>query len=197
MHSSRRLLLLVVFIITFSYVAARLPKNVTVNKCCSRGRSVAANSECTLAEDDEWWPLIVMVVKKAYFQPKGQAPKFMNYRQSRPYCTKPELYIGSHKFALFSNGTLYLSEKHKFIEPDNYCIDKDTAIICDPDANSPDALVHADPTAKLRKCCVHDAAYMASENICVAANGLTALDTQLTNHSQQIVFGFPECSSVS
>lgn len=80
------------------------------------------NHQCAIGGDNDWWPLIFQIMKKSYFEPKGAAPRFIKYREWRPSCEDPEYFEGSHKMALFSNGSLYLSEKHKFIDPQNFCV---------------------------------------------------------------------------
>lgn len=195
--------LLVVFVILRNSLALSSRKNgtsskatVSVNKCCGIGeRLTSENQQCINDNDDKWWPLIFMIKLQAYFEPKGGAPKFMKYRESRPSCEKPELYVGQDKLALFTNGSLYLSEKHKFIEPQNYCVDKHSAIVCDPDVNSPDALIQTVKLLTIRKCCVKSAVYKSHESICIPSNGFTLADGQNVFNSTQtnVLFGFPEC----
>lgn len=168
---------------------------VNVNKCCGTGKRLTSeNHQCVIDNDDKWWPLIFMIKLQSYFEPKGGAPKFMKYRESRPNCKRPEFYIGPDKLALFTNGSLYLSEKHKFIEPQNYCVDKDSAIVCDPE--SPDALIQATKLLKIRKCCVNSAVYKSHESTCIPSTGFTlSTDGQSVFNTTQtnVLFGFPEC----
>lgn len=189
---------LVVVLVLRSVAAIRHRKPITVNKCCNDNESLSENQQCILRNENDWWPLIVMVLKQSYFEPKGSAPQFMKSRQRRPSCESPEFYTGQHKLALFSNGTLYLLEKHKFIEPYNYCIDKDSAIVCDPEANSPNAIVHAKESLKIRKCCVKNSIYQASQSTCVAAseNILNSANSQMALSKStefDVLYGFPEC----
>lgn len=198
--------LLVVFVVLRNSLALTPRKNgtftikatVNVNKCCGIGKRITSEKnhhQCIIDNDDKWWPLIFMIKLQSYFEPKGGAPKFMKYRETRPSCGKPEFYHGQDKLALFTNGSLYLSEKHKFIEPHNFCVDKDSAIVCDPDVNSPDALIQATKLLKIRKCCVKSAIYKLHESTCIPSNGLTLADGQLVFNSTQtdVLFGFPEC----
>lgn len=174
-----------------SDAAVKHRKSITVNKCCNVNERLSQNRECIMESDNDWWPLIVMVLKQTYFEPKGSAPQFMKYKQVQPLCENPELYIGPHKLALFSNGTLYLSEKHKFIEPYDYCIDKDAALVCDPDTTYLNANNRMKKTLKIRKCCVKNAIYKASQNTCILEESTTELTTTLSDFD--ILFGFPEC----
>ncbi|XP_055301328.1 probable G-protein coupled receptor Mth-like 1 [Sitodiplosis mosellana] len=199
------IVLLVVFVVLSNSVALSPRKNgtttkatVTVNKCCGTGEWLTSeNGQCIIdGDNDKWWPLIFMIKLQSYFEPKGGAPKFMKYRESRPSCEKPEFYIGQDKLALFTNGSLYLSAKHKSIEPQNYCVDKNSAIVCDPDVNSPDALIQPTKLLKIRKCCVKSAVYKSHDSTCIPSNDYTLADVgQIVFNSTRtdILFGFPEC----
>lgn len=175
-------------------ISLQKPIPTTVNKCCSAGKILTREKyQCIIGSNDLWWPLIFQVMKQSYFEPQGLAPKFIKYREWRPYCKNPDFYEGSHKMALFSNGSLYLSEKHKFIKPKDFCVDKDTAIVCDPDINS---LVHTEHLLKVRKCCVESNVYKAHENTCTPSHGFTFTDGRILESTQSdILFGFPECKN--
>lgn len=185
-YSVQSIALIIIIVIIWCSEAVRPPKTISVNKCCSAGERLSENFECIIDNDKDWWPLIFMIIKQSYFEPNGSAPRFMKFHKQRPVCEKPELYIGEHKVAVFSNGSLYLSERHKFIEPQNYCVDRNVGIICDTDANSPTGLVQA--INKLRKCCVQNAVYKTSDSTCVPMNGY---DFNFPQYD--IVFGFPAC----
>lgn len=185
-YSVQSIALIIIIVIIWSSEAVRPPKTISVNKCCSAGERLSENFECIIDNDENWWPLIFMIIKQSYFKPNGSAPRFMKFHKQRPVCEKPELYIGEHKVALFSNGTLYISERHKFIEPQNYCIDRNVGIICDTHANSPTGSVQA--INKMRKCCVQNAVYKTSDSTCVPMNGY---DFNFPQYD--IVFGFPAC----
>lgn len=183
-----QLIALAIFINLWNAEAVRPPKTVIVNKCCATGEKFSENHECIIENNNDWWPLIVMVLKQAYFEPRGNAPRFIKSRTLQPLCEKPIFYIGPHKMALFSNGPLYLLEKHKFIEPRNFCIDRDSAIVCDPDTNLINS-VHKKKIAKIRKCCGKNAVYKTSDSFpCVPINGYEFNYTQY-----DVVYGFPEC----
>lgn len=172
------------------------PPIVTVNKCCRIGESLNENHQCIIGGESNWWPIIFMILKKSYFQPHGNAPRFFRVRErTHPYCPNQDYYIGTHSMALFSNGSLYLSEKHKFIEPNNFCVDKDISIVCDPDNNTPDALMLNHKPIKIRKCCGKNGVYKATENMCVSSgNDVASTETILSNSMQiNYVYAFPNC----
>lgn len=171
------------------------PSPVTVNKCCRIGEWLDEQHQCNIGGDTNWWPTIFMILKQTYFEPNGSAPRFFRIReQIHPFCQNLDYVIGAHSMALFSNGSLYLSEKHKFIEPNNFCVDKNIAIICDPNNNGPDALMlHQKPKpTTLRKCCGNSAVYRNSENTCVPSN---SSNDKLLKSSVHVNFAyaFPEC----
>lgn len=174
-----------------SAISLQKPKPTIVNKCCGEKQILTSeNHRCGVGSDDDWWPLIFQIMKKSYWEPKGTAPRFMKYRELRPHCNNPEFYAGSHKMALFSNGTLYLSEKHKFIDPQHFCVDKDAAIVCDPESVQTNR-----KSLKVRKCCVKNAIYRAIENTCTPSGALPPTDAEFTLNSTDadVLFGFPEC----
>lgn len=171
------------------------PSPVTVNKCCRIGEWLDEQHQCNIGGDTNWWPTIFMILKQQYFEPNGSAPRFFRIRERfHPYCQNMDYIIGAHSMALFSNGSLYLSEKPKFIEPNNFCVDKNIAIVCDPDNNGPDALMlHQKPKpTTLRKCCGNSAVYRNSENTCIPSN---SSNDKLLKSSVHVnfAFAFPEC----
>lgn len=184
---SLQFIALIIILVIWSGETVRPPKTVIVNKCCAAGERLSENYECIIDSSDNWWPSIFMVLLRSWFEPRGNAPRFMKIHKQQPTCENPEFYIGEHKLALFSNGSLYLSEKHSFVEPQNYCIDRAAAIICGADANSSD-LVQAKKLSKIRKCCVKNSVYEPSDNKCVSMNGFNFDYAQY-----DVVYGFPDC----
>lgn len=185
------------------------PSPVTVNKCCDSNQMLNEyEHECIIIGDDDdnsisgtanstsWWPLIVLAKKQAFFEPHGSAPRFMKFHQFQPTCEIPEFIHGPHKMVLYTNGSLYLSERHKYVEFENYCIDKESAIVCDPNAMS----VHSKKS--LKKCCAHNAAYKTNQSTCVPT--AIALPSIFNANNQVILsnstdydvqYGFPMCKN--
>lgn len=177
--------------------AVRPPSSMYVNKCCRIDESLDANHQCVIGASEQWWPIIYMIKKQSYFEPHGTAPRFFKVKErAHPYCAKPEFMYGPHSVALFSNGSLFLLAQSKFIEADNFCVDKDVAIVCDPDAHRPDTQLVQHKATKIRKCCGRDAVYRAKENKCAHANhdGIAAEQLVTSNATNiEFVFGFPDC----
>lgn len=176
-------------------VAIRPPSTVYVNKCCRIDEWLNENHHCMIGGTKNWWPLIVLTKKQSYFEPNGSAPRFFKIKEhSHPFCDKPEFFDNQHSIALFSNGSLYLSEKLKIIEPKDFCVDKDVAIVCDPERNTADASVFNRKLTKIRKCCGRNAVYNASVNTCAHINSSLSTEQILTNSTHvDFVFGFPHC----
>lgn len=195
MNSIAIICLFIIIIVLRECASIPPPAPVIVNKCCRIGESLDENHQCNIGGDSNWWPIIFMMLKKSYFQPYGSAPRFFKIRErTHPYCQHQDYPIGMHSMALFSNGSLYLSEKHKFIEPHNFCVDKETAIICDPDNNTPDALMLHQKPIKIRKCCGKNAVYRTIENTCVPSNSFPTMEKLVySSSSVDFVFAFPDC----
>lgn len=186
-----------------SVVCAIAPKPVIVNKCCDLNEHLNLHRECVAGNAKHWWPLIHMIKIQKSFEPLGGAPKFFRVRErSQPHCAEPDLLIGSNKMALFSNGSLYLSERNQFLHSSNFCIDKDVAILCAPTTQQPtsnntlDALIAPKKISKIRKCCGGKAIYFKSSNTCeIVQQSHEILQRLLVANSSFIdfIYGFPDC----
>lgn len=179
--------------------AIRVPATVYVNKCCRLEEHLDASQKCTVGGSDQWWPVIYLIGKRDYYQPSGEAPRFIHPREDYiPPCKHPEYYSNNRRMALFSNGSLYLSEKNLFLDATDYCIDKDAAILCFPSANEADSLTVPKKLTKIRKCCGNQAAYAKSSDNCVAVKSDSEVFRKklLTNSSMvDVIFGFPDCKT--
>lgn len=182
------------------------PSQITVNKCCGENQmlnEIEQQHQCTIGDNsngdigsNSWWPLIVMAKKQTFFEPHGYAPRFMKYQEHQPVCANPEFFIGPHRLVLYTNGTLYLPERHKYIELENYCIDKESAIVCDPYGE----IVHSKKS--LKKCCAHNAVYKTDQSTCVQAELAPPLNSENSNGSAllnstdyDVQYGFPMCKN--
>lgn len=180
------------------------PKPVIVNKCCDLSEHLNEVGECVAGNTNHWWPLIHMVKIQRSFEPLGDAPRFFKIRQRwRPPCDAPDQLIGSNKMALFSNGSLYLSERNQFLHSMNFCIDKEAAILCFPPTpptkknNAIDSLIAPKKIAKIRKCCGGKAIYFKSSNTCeIVQQSHEILQRRLLVANASFidfVYGFPDC----
>lgn len=183
--------------------AAKPPPPVAVNKCCRLNEQLERNGECTVGSMEQlWWPQIYMIMKQSFFVPIGDAPKFFKVRElSKPFCASPELIIDSHNMALFSNGSLYLTERGKQINADNFCVDKGMAIICDPKVQHSNEINEQFNRTKIRKCCPQKAIYDETNSTCVSLHdGHEILKRKFLENSTNELdyrYGFPQCTSNS
>lgn len=180
--------------------AGKAPSPVFVNKCCRIGEKLERNKECSFGGTDRWWPVIFMIMKYTYFEPDGEAPRFFKVNEfSRPNCPSPELINGPHTMAIFSNGTLYLSDRTEFIDSDNFCVDKDMALVCSPKVQN-ENLVNQPPKRTLvRKCCHQKEIYQTdAQTGCVLLHEKHEIFerklVENTTNQLEYRYGFPQCS---
>lgn len=184
------------------------PPPVTVNKCCRIGETLDRNQECSFggAGVDHWWPVIYLLGKSIYFTPHGEAPRFFRVNESsRPRCKSGEaleLVTGNHTMAVFSNGTLYLPSRQAVLESDNFCVDKDVALICSPQIQNADFINQPINRTLVRKCCPQKAIYQTnSDTTCVTLHdGHEIIGRKLIENSTNQLeyrYGFPQCKTNS
>lgn len=201
---SHFLTILLISVVFKSVTAMRPPSPVTVNKCCDANQTLSGNEhQCVIGDNssgdgnssNSWWPLIVMTKKQTFYEPHGSAPRFMKFQAHQPTCENPDFYSGPHKLVLHSNGTLYLPERHKYIELENYCIDKDSAIVCDPNATIVRSKI------SLKKCCSQNAVYQTTRSTCAQLVQTLSFDSEnnqssvLDSSKYDVQYGFPMCEN--
>lgn len=165
----------------------RAPPPVEINKCCRIGETLNRNRQCLASEIEHWWPPIYLIGKQAYFPKQGEAPRFLRAQENKqPDCENPELILNN--IALFSNGSLFLGERNYFINMENYCIDKDVALVC---LKGADSLKTPTKLTKVRKCCSLNSVYLTHAQTCVQQS--EEIPLKLTSHID-LVYGFPVCS---
>lgn len=182
----------------FVIEAGKAPPPVRFNKCCRIGEILEQNKECSFGNIDQWWPVIFLLGKGDYFRPQGEAPKFFRVNESiRPSCQSPELISGAHKVALFSNGSLYLSDRLEVIESDNFCVDKDVALVCRQQAQNSNLINQPLNRTLVRKCCPEKAIYQTqADTTCVTLrDGHEIIRQKLIENSTNFEYryGFPQC----
>lgn len=180
--------------------AAKAPPPLYINKCCRIGEQLDSNQECSIGGPDQWWPVIYMIKKEQLFEPHGDAPRFFKVNEStRPQCHSPELISGEHSVALYSNGTLYISDRNEHIDIDNFCIDKDKALICSPHTQNANSINQPIVRTIVRKCCPQKAIYQRdTDTVCeTLADGHEIIERKLVQNSTnplELRYGFPQCS---
>ncbi|XP_037052450.1 probable G-protein coupled receptor Mth-like 1 isoform X2 [Bradysia coprophila] len=200
-HFSANLIgLLFVFMLWTDCVrSGRVPVPVTINKCCRLGEGMDPNRQCNIGGTEMWVPHVYLLNKKTYFMPKGEAPRFFKIKEgTKPAtCNDPELFVGSTDFVLFSNGSLFISEKAQLVSGDDYCVEKDMALVCFPRPEGANSLTAPIKLTKVKKCCGVQSVYHEElANCIVLEDGHDVLSKKLINSSAvDIVYGFPKCES--
>lgn len=180
--------------------AAKAPPPVYISKCCRIGEQLDTNKECTFGGPEQWWPPIYMIIKGGIFEPLGDAPRFIRVNEStRPQCHAPELISGGHSVALFSNGTLYISDRNEMVDIENYCVDKDTALICSQRTQNDNSVNQQINRTIIRKCCQKESIYQrGTDEVCGRLNdGHEIIGRKLVQNSTNELeyrYGFPVCS---
>lgn len=182
-----------------THAARSPPTPIVVNKCCRNGEQLDTNQQCLIGSTEHWWPPIFMIAKQDYYKFRGEAPRYFKVRERwPPSCGQHmELITGTHNIALFSNGTLYLPEKRATVEPDNFCIDKDAALVCFNRPHGMDSLRAPIAQTKIRKCCLNEnEIYEASSLRCVpfgAASTLASKKLLQNATAIEYLYGLPTC----
>lgn len=176
--------------------AIKVPASVIINKCCRNGERLEPhNQQCSTGSTEKWWPLIYLILKQTYFSPPGDSPRFFKVRENTwPECENMEIYTGkSH--ALFSNGTLYLLEKHMLLDTKSYCVDNDVAVVCLPEVLNFESRRLSRKLAKVKKCCGTDAVYSATTSTCISIENGSEMKKRLLHNASDIdiVYGLPQC----
>lgn len=190
-------LLFVLILWTDNVHSGRVPIPVTINKCCRLGEQMDTSRQCNIGGTEMWVPHVYLLNKKTYFMPKGEAPRFFKTREgTKPTtCIEPELFVGSTDFVLFSNGSLFISEKAQLVSGDDYCVEKDMALVCFPQPEGANSLTAPAKLTKVKKCCGIKSVYQEDiANCIVLEDGHDILSKKLINSSVvDIVYGFPKC----
>ncbi|XP_034475413.1 probable G-protein coupled receptor Mth-like 1 [Drosophila innubila] len=197
------------------------PPRVTLNKCCHQGEYLNVTTRmCIAGASERWVPLVFLVQQRRFFKPEGDRPRFIKFLPNvQPNCQEQgkKLEHFSSRQAnvfLFQNGTMSVRERGIHVEPINYCVDQDVALVCvdhEPipankermpgDSQSTDdqsASMTSSSTLRMRKCCGKRGIYDSSVKSCTLqtpsdSNGQLQLEPQLPLGSYQTTYGLPEC----
>jgi len=203
--------------------AAPNAANVTVLKCCPYGETLdpdtADKPACqrTVDEKAARWPPPVYSRRRHNLLPANTTPSnWIVHPASRPACGDRVSMVRVHPqghpvFVMFEEGTLFLSENEKFVEPGRFCVDSTAALVCSDDdaqAGQPpsNAIAVGESVMKkkpkklrIRKCCGSDAVYSEEKSGCVPL-AEPALDDHFWDYLDEPVRnqfspanGFPAC----
>jgi G protein-coupled receptor Mth (Methuselah protein) len=109
-------------------------------------------------------------------------------------------------FLLFDNGSLWLTELAKFLDPGSFCVDSGISLVCVDDncvdhersggqSLSPE---RTQTKSRVKKCCGDSASYSDVKAACVVYSNLTTADNfstiRFNNMTMVLTVGFPVCS---
>ncbi|KMZ10193.1 probable G-protein coupled receptor Mth-like 1 [Drosophila simulans] len=192
------------------------PPTVKLNKCCHSGEYLN-DGTCIAGSEALWLPMVYLVQQQRFFEPHGASPRFLKFLpNTRPNCRKDqttEIFRSrGANVMLFPNGTLYVRERALMVQPSDYCVDWEVAVVCldspptnaveDPDYAANPLVQQEPPKASLRlsKCCGKWGSYNTQLQNCdlqpnhqAAVDGLLRLSPQLPEGSYQTSYGLPDC----
>jgi G protein-coupled receptor Mth (Methuselah protein) len=185
-----------IFVTIFLNIShAARPAAVTINKCCRIGEHMDKTKQCVPGASDKWVPKVYLLARKTYYAKVGEAPQHMKVmEESLPQtCGNPQYFSGTNNLAIISNGSLYLQDKDIMSPPEDYCVDKDAALVCYH--KHMDALTLPQILSSTRKCCGPNSAYSYQNATCVNLDQDHQLfHTKVVKSPQvEVLFGFPEC----
>ncbi|XP_004524943.1 probable G-protein coupled receptor Mth-like 1 [Ceratitis capitata] len=196
------------------------PPQVHLNKCCHFNEHMDMNKTCVMGNSKLWVPLIYRINLRRYHTPQGAKPKFMTFHENtlpvanvvtnrsmedtaevnhviyeKRKCTEDELELFSAggNWLIFSNGSLFMGERKKFIDPERYCVDRNVALVCFPQDQN------ALPRIKIRKCCGWNGIYDAANETCIFtgsntnSNLIDIPELPLNASLYDTIYGFPKC----
>lgn len=187
------------------------PRRIRLNKCCLYGEYLDNTKTCAAGSSERWIPVIFLIYRKSYHSPQGSAPKFISFDDNvfpigmarnineasnatdEVRCTVEdlELFTGTG-IVIFSNGSLFISERNIFVPPNRYCVDQQAALVCFFKSKL------EEPALKLRKCCGEYGIYDEKEKQCKIESSYRAnLKLLLDEGDYQTIYGFPECKEGS
>ncbi|XP_016971867.1 probable G-protein coupled receptor Mth-like 1 [Drosophila rhopaloa] len=188
------------------------PPTVKLNKCCHSGEYLNSTSgACIAGSEALWLPMVYLVQQQRFFEPHGARPRFMKFLpKSRPACRQDQrqeqFRSRGANVMLFPNGTLYVRERGLLVEPQDYCVDWEVALVCLnhtadalEDAGQATAWQKDQPALRLRKCCGKWGSYNTQLQNCDLqpshpVDGLLRLAPQLPEGSYLTSYGLPECA---
>ena len=181
--------------------AAKL--KVSINKCCRFGDHLTLEKTCAAGGGfEKWAPKVFLPLKGTFFNKTGELPAFMKAEEDSfpKNCTDYMFYEGSNKVIIMINGSLYINSKDVMVPPEDYCVEKDAALVCLHVNNltDPGSLTKTLQVTKVNKCCGPRQAYI-EHNSTACVN----LDKNHELYSAKIIqeanvdisYSFPDCET--
>lgn len=193
------IILLIASSVDFANSAAgRSANTVTINKCCRINESLDALRTCVVGGGDKWAPPVYLLKTKKLYNKTGELPPNMLIKEAEfpRTCHDPEFYYASNKIVLMGNGSLFLSTRDVMIPPEDYCVDKNAAIVCiERPINDMDLLTAPQILSTVKKCCGVRAAYSQDNGTCINLNKSHELyhSNVIKSPQVEVITGFPDC----
>ena len=154
----------IILIIFFASCANASKVKVSINKCCRFGDHLTLEKTCAAGGGfEKWAPKVYLPAKQRYYNKTGELPAFMKaVEDSLPQtCKNFEYFGGSSSIIIMTNGSLYISVKDVMVPPEDYCVEKNEALVClnKNDISGPESLIEVHQMTKIRKCCGPRQAY--------------------------------------
>lgn len=140
-------------------------------------------------------PIIYLIARKSFSKDANKLPKHMNLLEDeRPSsCHTPIILTKDYQIA--SNGSLLLLSQAEIIHPEDFCYDKNIALVCTKDAKDPANLQRKPKTDSLRKCCAPNMVYMSVNKTCAFLQDIKSMAMQVFDHDMyDLIYTFPECT---
>lgn len=186
------------FKVKFSFSNDTLPllNDIKIHKCCKFGEYLTSSKLCIAGSSENWAPLIFLMSNKTFYEPRGHFPKTFTIQEDQiPLCENQQFF--NKDIVVFSNGSLFISEKKVFITPSNYCIDKDSAIVCtQKNLNSNQKLqqISEQNQLEVKKCCSPRAGYSIKQKSCICFNNTQPNFLKTIGLKRaKVIYGFPIC----
>lgn len=110
-------------------------------------------------------------------------------------CVEPKIFPNQDTqkpaMSLLPNGSLYIIQVHKFFDPDDFCLDKEVALICTDDAKAKKEFVHKLKTEPMRKCCAPTEVYLSENKTCTSVKDISPMPIE--QELFDMIYSFPDC----
>lgn len=182
------MMMLVVFATTTSFA-----KKIAINKCCTMDQHMTRsdNYTCVNEKKDYWTVAKIYVQRDRKYLQTGDYPRIWEIKEGGiPKCDSNNslrlLKYTQGSFLIFGNSSLFIAEYNKLIPARKYCVDYDTALVCQEEI--------AVFRPQVKKCCGNGALYSDAKKGC--AYSRNGKDSMLYLSSEyETTNGFPDCKN--
>ncbi|XP_063702593.1 probable G-protein coupled receptor Mth-like 1 [Culicoides brevitarsis] len=197
----KRVLIVFLIVVTSCFVvdtaAAVKEKKVYVRKCCRIGEYFDAKTYgCLPSLDGDpkkiHLPKIYLIQRKDLWNNSETLPKHMTLLEDERPATCHTPIVLSKDYLLLSNGSLALHSLNAWIQPEDFCVDRDLALVCTREAKDPANLSRKPRTDALRKCCAPNMVYVSMNKTCAFLPDVKPMVFE--SDMYDLIYTFPECT---